>query len=325
MAKKAELLEQAHKLKLDVSNKNTITEFENAIKKAGENTSTTEKREASVAKAGKRSVKGKEEAEEKQEKIEKQHHREDESKDKSAVPKNPVKPARPKSERKGKKYKEIYKLIDREKEYELKEAVALVKKTSATKFDSTVEVHARLNVDPKQADQNIRETITLPSGTGVKIRVAVFGDSEDVKAAKSAGADIAGEDEFLETIDKGKLDFDVLITSPKQMAKLGKYARILGPKGLMPNPKSGTVSNDISKAVEEAKGGKIEFRVDSSGIIHTRAGKVSFSEEDLLSNVTAILGSIKAAKPQSIKGAYIKSIFLTTTMGPSIKIYFTDV
>lgn len=320
MAKKAELLEQAHKLKLEVSDKNTIAEIEAALQAAGTEAAPVE-RAADTAKAGKRSVKGQEEAEAKQTKIERQHHKEDDAETEApARPKKAVKPTRSRLERRGKHYKEAAELVEKDKEYSLSEAVDLALKTSKVKFDASVEMHLRLNVDPKHADQNIRDNVVMPAGTGKSVRVAVFGDEEDVKKAKAAGADVAKADEFLQQLDKGEINFDVLIASPKSMAKLGKYARVLGPKGLMPNPKSGTVTTDVAKAVTEAKAGKVEYRVDSTGIVHLSVGKTSFTAEQLKQNIDVIVTSIKAAKPASVKGAYIQSIYLTTTMGPSVKV-----
>lgn len=314
MAKKAELLEQAHKLKLEVSNNNTIAEIEAAIQAAGASTEVETERQAPVAKAGKRSEKALKEAEERQAKTD---HTSD---DAPQQPKKAVKPTRSRLERGSKSYKEAAKQVEKDKEYPLKEAVALAAKTSTVKFDASVELHLRLGVDPKQADQNIRNTVVLPAGTGKTVRVAVFGDEDDVKKAKAAGADVAMADEFLQQLDKGVIDFDVLISSPKSMAKLGKYAKVLGPKGLMPNPKSGTVAADVAKAVKEAKAGKVEYRVDSTGIVHLSVGKVSFAPEDLQKNVDVVIASIRAAKPSSVKGVYIQSLFVTTTMGPSIKV-----
>lgn len=272
-----------------------------------------------LAKAGKRSAKGIKETEEKQTKIEHQKHP-DEEKTENTKPKEAVKPARSRLERRGKKFRELAKLIDKTKEYSLKDAVELAQKTSTVKFDATVELHIRLGVDPKQADQNIRGTVVLPAGTGKPVKVAVFGDADDVKKAKSAGADIAGSDEFLQQLDKGEINFDVLVATPKVMVKLSKYARILGPKGLMPNPKSGTVTTDVTKAVEEAKAGKVEYRVDSAGIVHLGVAKVSFKTDDIVRNTETALAAIRSAKPSSIKGNYIKSMYLTTSMGPSIKL-----
>lgn len=318
MAKKAELLEQAHKLKLEVSNSNTIAEIEAAIKAAGAAPEAEPEREAKVAKAGKRSEKALKEAEEKEAKEERKA--DPEASTETVKPKKAVKPARSRLERRSKSYKKAAELIEKDKEYSLKEAVVLALKTSSVKFDASVELHVRLGVDPKQADQNIRNNVVLPAGTGKSVRVAVFGDEDDVKKAKAAGADVALADEFLQQLDKGVIDFDVLISSPKSMAKLGKYAKILGPKGLMPNPKSGTVSADVAKAVKEAKAGKVEYRVDSTGIVHLSVGKVSFSAADLQQNLDVVIASIKGAKPSSVKGAYIQSAFLTTSMGPSIKL-----
>lgn len=279
---------------------------------------------AKIAKAGKRSAKGLAEAEEKQAKIEKQHDAGAEDSEESK-PKKPVKPARSKLERRGKKYREAAKLIEKDKDYALKPAIDLLPKVSTAKFDATTELHIRLNVDPKQADQNIRGTIVLPEGTGKDARVAVFADADKVAAAKKAGADIAGSEEFLQQLDKEKLDFDVLISTPQMMAQLGKYARLLGPKGLMPNPKSGTVTTDIEKAVKEAKAGRVEYRVDEAGIIHVAFGKVSFGSEKLRSNLETLLKNIKSSKPASVKGSYIASAYVTVSMGPSVKIDVNEI
>lgn len=278
-----------------------------------------EKAEAKTAKAGKRSAKGLKEAEEKAEKIEKQQHK-DEAPTEEQKPKVVQKPARTRLERQGKRFRKASEDVDKTKEYTLKEAIELAQKTSTVKFDATVELHVNLGVDPKHADQNIRGTVVLPAGTGKSVKVAVFADVDDVKKAKDAGADIAAGDEFLQSLDKGVIDFDVLIATPKQMAKLGKYAKVLGPKGLMPNPKSGTVATDVAKAVKEAKGGKVEYRVDSTGIVHLGIGKVSFAATDLLQNAQAIVSAIRGAKPASIKGNYILAAYMTTSMGPSIKL-----
>jgi large subunit ribosomal protein L1 len=319
MAKKAELLEQAHKLKLEVSNSNTIAEIEAAIKAAGADTEVAVDREAKTAKAGKRSEKALKESEAKQAKEERKADK-SEVEEAPAKPKKAVKPARSRLERRSKGYRKVAELIDKDKEYELGEAIDLILKTSSVKFDASVELHVRLGVDPKQADQNIRNNVVLPAGTGKSVRVAVFGDEEDVKKAKAAGADLAMADEFLQQLDKGVTDFDVLIASPKSMAKLGKYAKVLGPKGLMPNPKSGTVAVNVAKAVKEAKAGKVEYRVDSTGIVHLAVGKASFTAEQLRQNLDVILSSIKTAKPASVKGPYVQSVYLTTTMGPSVKV-----
>lgn len=285
---------------------------------AVEDTVTPEQK--STAKAGKRSEKGLKEAEEKLEKIERQKHAAEAKAEEAEKPKQPVKPTRSRLERRGKKFKEAAKLIDRSKLYTAKEAVDLAIKTSPTKFDSTVEVHVRLGVDPRQADQNLRDNLVLPSGTGKTVRVAVFSEDDVVKEALKAGADVAGNDEFLKQLDKGVIDFDILIATPNVMAKLSKYARILGPKGLMPNPKSGTVTTDVNKAISAAKAGRIEYRVDSTGIVHLGIGKVSFGAQKLNANLDAVFASIKQNKPASIKGTYVKSIVIATSMGPGIKV-----
>ncbi|MDZ7744974.1 MAG: 50S ribosomal protein L1 [Candidatus Saccharibacteria bacterium] len=202
------------------------------------------------------------------------------------------------------------------KQYGVADAVELASKTSPVKFDATVELHVNLNVDPRQADQNIRDTVVLPAGTGKETRVAVFADTAGVATAKKAGADIAGEDELLQQLDKEQFDFDVLIATPTTMPKLGKYARLLGPKGLMPNPKSGTVTTDIAKAVEEAKAGRVEYRVDSTGIIHMAVGKVSFGKHKLFDNARAAIKSIRGNKPASVKSSFITSAHVTTKYCP---------
>ena len=221
-------------------------------------------------------------------------------------------------ERRGKNYREAYAKVEKGKAYSLKEAVELAIATSPVKFDATLEMHFRLGVDPRQADQNIRSTVTLPAGTGKDIRVAVFSPLDVCKAAKAAGADIAEDEEFTKRLEKEQLDFDVLISTPQYMPKLGKFARLLGPKGLMPNPKAGTVTTDIEKAVKEAKAGKIEYRVDKQAIVHVGLGKVSFGADKLMENINAFTESLKSQKPASIKGQYVKSVYMTTSMGPSI-------
>ena len=221
-------------------------------------------------------------------------------------------------ERRGKNYREAYAKVEKGKAYSLKEAVELAIATSPVKFDATLEMHFRLGVDPRQADQNIRSTVTLPAGTGKDIRVAVFAPLDVCKAAKAAGADIAEDDEFTKRLEKEQLDFAVLISTPQYMPKLGKFARLLGPKGLMPNPKAGTVTTDIEKAVKEAKAGKIEYRVDKQAIVHVGLGKVSFGADKLMENINAFTESLKSQKPASIKGQYVKSVYMTTSMGPSI-------
>lgn len=274
--------------------------------------------EKKTAKAGKRSEKALAEAEEKEAKEARKAEKKAEESDEK--PKIAVKPTRSRLERRGKKYRELAGQIDTTKQYTLAEALELAVKTSTTKFDSTVETHIRLGLDPRQADQNIRDIVVLPAGTGKTLRVAVFAEDDDAKKAKAAGADIAGNEDFLALLDKEKIEFDVLIATPNLMAKLAKYARLLGPKGLMPNPKSGTVTKEVAKAVEQAKAGRIEYRVDSTGIVHVGVGKVSFGAKKLEDNVKALFASVRQNKPASLKGIYVRSITVSTTMGPGIKV-----
>lgn len=290
-----------------------------------EKTEVSTHKEAPTAKAGKRSAKAIKEVEELQAKEERKALTEEEQAEQAAKPKQPSKPTRSRLERRGKKFQEAAKLVEKDKAYSLGEAIALAQKTSPVKFDASVELHINLGVDPRQADQNIRDNLVLPAGTGKNVRVAVFADVDDAAAAKKAGADIAGNEEFLAQLEKGTLDFDILVATPAMMPKLGKYARVLGPRGLMPNPKSGTVTTDVTKAVKEAKAGRVEYRVDSTGIVHMPVGKVSFKKEDLTKNVQAVLASIKGNKPQSVKGNYVKAVHLTTSMGPSITIATSEV
>lgn len=319
MAKKAELLEKAKELKLEVSDKNTIAEIEKAIAEAEHH----EVREAKVAKAGKRSEKAIKEGEEKEAKEARKASGDTTPQTHEAeahVKKGPKPITRPKLERRGKKFQEAAKKLEKDKVYSLDEAMKLATETSPVKFDASVEVHVVLGVDPRQADQNIRSTVSLPHGTGKTIRVAAFVADDDAEAAKKAGADVSGEQAVAKLLDKEQLDFDILVASPQMMPKLGKYARLLGPRGLMPNPKSGTVATNVAAAVKEAKGGRVEYRVDKQAIVHLAIGKVSFGPEKLLANARVFFDSLQGAKPGSIKGTYIKSIHATTSMGPGIKI-----
>jgi large subunit ribosomal protein L1 len=327
MAKKAELLEQAHKLKLEVTEKNTIAEIETALKaaeeKKGDDKEVVTERKAEVAKAGKRSEKALEEAEAKAEKEARKaaHDTTPQSEEAEAHVKRGPKPVtRPKLERRGKKYQEAAKKIEKGKTYSLGEAVKLAAETSTTKFDASVEVHVLLGVDPRQADQNIRTTVSLPHGTGKTVRVAAFVPVDETEAAKKAGADIVGEEELTKRLDKEQIEFDVLVATPQLMPKLGKYARLLGPRGLMPNPKSGTVATNVAKAVKEAKGGKVEYRVDKQSIVHLAIGKVSFGADKLTENAQTFMDSLQSVKPSSLKNSYILSLYITTTMGPGIKV-----
>lgn len=282
-------------------------------------------KEVKTTKAGKHSAKSlKEEAEKQAKEERKAEAKSAEASDQPKVQAKPAPKTRSLLERRGKKYQELAKNVDSDKEYSLSEAISTTKKTSPVKFDATVEIHVRLNVDPRQADQNIRGNVTLPAGTGKTVRIAVFAEGDDVEKAKKAGADIVGIEEVENLITKGNLDFDVLIATPMLMAKLGKHARVLGPRGLMPNPKSGTVTPNVAKAVAESKAGKVEFRVDSTGIIHLGIGKVSFEEAKLKENIDTVIASIKASKPNGIKGNYFKSIYLTSSMGPSVRLVLSD-
>lgn len=271
----------------------------------------------STAKAGKRSAKALKEAEEKQAKEESKKSKEDDSEEnkKTIAP-----PTRSRLERRSKAYRKSNETIDKDKRYSVEEATEIIGKTSPVKFDATVELHIRLAVDPRQADQNVRDTVILPAGNGKMVRVAAFVDADGSAVAKDAGADLIGEADIIKELESGNFSFDVLVATPSQMPKLGKYARTLGPRGLMPNPKSGTVTNDVAKAIKEAKAGKVEYRVDSSGIIHIGIGKSSFKAAQLLENLQAVLSSIQSNKPASIKSTYIVGAHLSTTMGPSIRL-----
>lgn len=278
----------------------------------------TPEAEETFAKSGKKSKKHIEEVKAEEERQARKAERAAE--DAAEKPKGAKPVTRPKIERRGKKYQEASKLVEKGKAYTLKEAIELAIKTSPVKFDASVEAHVRLGVDPRQADQNIRTTIVLPNGNGKTVRVAVFAPLDVCKAAKAAGADIAEDEEFLKQLDKGEINFDVLISTPAYMPKLGKYARVLGPKGLMPNPKAGTVTMDVEKAVKESKAGKVEYRVDKQSIVHIGLGKVSFGADKLVENANTFFDSLKAQKPASLKGTYVKSVFVATTMGPSIAV-----
>lgn len=309
-AKQDEIMaEVAEKKEENAEKKEEVIEEKVAEKKEGIET---------FAKSGKKSKKHIEEV--KAEEARQARKLERAAADAVTKPKGAAPITRSRLERRGKKYQEMAKLIEKDKVYELKQAFELAIKTSPTKFDASVEIHARLGVDPRQADQNIRTTLVLPNGNGKEVRVAVFAPLDVCKAAKTAGADIAEDEEFLKRLDKGALDFDILVSTPQYMPKLGKYARLLGPKGLMPNPKAGTVTTDVEKAVKDAKAGKVEYRVDKQAIVHIGIGKVSFGAARLVENANAFFDSLKAQKPASLKGSYVKSVFITTSMGPSIQI-----
>ena len=223
--------------------------------------------------------------------------------------------------KRGKKYAEAMKQIDRSVQYDVDEAIALVKKTASAKFDETVELHIRTGCDGRHADQQVRGAVVLPAGTGKTVRVLVFAKGPKAEEAQNAGADFVGAEEFIPKIqNENWFDFDVVIATPDMMGVVGRLGRILGPKGLMPNPKTGTVTMDVAKAVADAKAGKIEYRLDKTNIIHCPIGKASFTEEQLKSNFDALVGAIMKARPAAVKGQYLKSVTMTSTMGPGIKL-----
>lgn len=334
MSKKSELLDTAKTLGLELTDKNTIAQIEESIKCARGAVMEAPESEIAVAedvalaevklaKAGKRSIKAIAEVEAKiaKEDRKEKHDTTPQSEEAEAHSKKGPKPVtRPLIERRGKKYQKAAELVDKTTIYSLVDAMELAAKTNPSKFDASVELHIRLGVDPRQADQNIRATVSLPNGTGKTIRVAVFAPDSDHAAATKAGADVVGDEDFLKQLDKEEINFDILIATPQYMPKLGKYARLLGPKGLMPNPKSGTVAVNVAKAVSEAKAGKVEYRVDKQAIVHLSIGKTSFGGAKLTENATAFFDSLRAHKPTSLKGSYVKSISASTTQGPSIKV-----
>ena len=222
--------------------------------------------------------------------------------------------------KRGKKYQEALKLVDRSKRYSLEEAVELVKKTNVAKFDATVEVSFKLNIDPRKSEQNLRWAVSLPNGTGKTIRVLVIAKGAKAQEALAAGADYAGDAEYLEKIKEGWFEFDTIIATPDMMGELGKLGRILGPKGLMPNPKTGTVTMNIEQTVKEFKAGKVEYRTDKVGNIQVPVGKVSFENGKLAENIKAIYNQMIRVKPQTVKGVYIQNLTITSTMGPGIKV-----
>ena len=224
--------------------------------------------------------------------------------------------------KRGRKYQEAAAKIDRNKLYSRIEAVGLIKETATTKFDPTVELHLRLGVDPRHADQQVRDVVVLPNGLGKEVRVLVFAEGEDARLAEEAGADFIADDETIKRIQEGWVDFDVAIAVPAMMGKVGRLGRILGPRGLMPNPRAGTVAPgpDLPRLIDEAKAGRVEFRVDRTANIHAPVGKASFTEEQLLENLQAILDAIKRARPAATKGTYLRSATLANSMGPGIKV-----
>ena len=220
----------------------------------------------------------------------------------------------------GKRYKQALSSVDRDHFYGPREAIRILKEYPGAKFDETVELNMRLGVDPRKADQMVRGAVSLPKGTGKTMRVAVFAKGEKAKEAEAAGADVVGEDELGERIQGGWMEFDAVVASPDMMPVVGKLGRVLGPRGLMPNPKSGTVTDDVAKAVTDIKGGQVEYRTDKAGNLHLIIGKKSFSEEDLVSNYAAVIDEVYRAKPSSAKGRYVRSVTISSTMGPGVKI-----
>jgi len=222
--------------------------------------------------------------------------------------------------RMGKRLTKAYEGVDRENAYAIEEAVKLVKEMSSSKFDETVEVAMNLGVDPRHADQNVRGVVSLPHGTGKSVRVAVFAKGDKADEAKAAGADIVGAEDLAEQIQAGNIDFERCIATPDMMPVVGRLGRILGPRGMMPNPKLGSVTNDVAAAIQATKGGQVEFRVEKAGIVHAGVGKTSFDEAALVENVKAFVGAISRAKPTGAKGTYIKRVALSSTMGPGLKV-----
>lgn len=222
--------------------------------------------------------------------------------------------------KKGKKYQDAAKLIDREKAYDIEEAIGLVKKTAVANFDETVEAAFRLGIDPRKNDQQVRGAVVLPHGTGKTQRVLVIAKGDKVKEAEEAGADYAGDQEYINKINQGWFDFDMIVATPDMMAEVGKLGRVLGPKGLMPNPKTGTVTFDVSKAVADVKAGKVEYRADKQSNVHVPLGKISFDDKNLVENFETMVDTMMKAKPSASKGEYLRNIAIASTMGPGIRV-----
>ncbi len=220
----------------------------------------------------------------------------------------------------GKRIRNAYEGIDRDGFYDLAEAVKMIKQRASAKFDETIELSLNLGVDPRHADQMVRGMVSLPKGTGKSVRVAVFAKGDKAEAARAAGADVVGDDDLAEQVQKGEIDFERCIATPDMMPVVGKLGKILGPRGLMPNPKLGTVTQDVGEAVQAAKGGQVEFRVEKAGIIHTGVGKASFADADLIENIRALVDAVSRAKPSGAKGTYIKKVSVSSTMGPGLKL-----
>ena len=223
------------------------------------------------------------------------------------------------------RYTNNFKTIDRNSVYSLNDAVKLIKSSSPAKFDETIDICMNLGVDPRHADQIVRGTVSMPNGTGKDVSILVLAKGDSVDKAKEAGADFAGSDEFLEKIKSGWTDVDVIIATPEMMPELGKHGRVLGPRGLMPNPKTGTVTNDVEKAVKEVKSGKIEFKVEKNGIVHAGVAKMSFDEDKIAQNISTFISAINKAKPSGVKGVYIKKVTISSSMGPGVKIDYEKI
>lgn len=304
--------------------KNTKT-TDSKVKKTKEAVKSTE----TLAKAGKRSKKSQEQEAQKaakeQRKLETKKA-EAKTKDKAKADAEVKKQVqKPRVKKYSKNQKAARELLEKDKIYTLKEALELLPKLSKVKFDASAELHFTLGIDPKQSDQMVRTTASLPAGTGKSIRVAVFADEKDSANSKKAGADITDDQKLITDFKKNKFDFDVLVATPTKMAELGRYAKILGPKGLMPSPKNNTVTNDPAKVVEEFKKGRAEIKNDPSGIIHVAFGKLSFKPTDLSANAKAVINAVKNARPNALKGTYLKSVYLTSSMSPSIKLSPTEI
>ena len=317
---KAKDIEEVQTAEVEAEEIAEVTESDSAI---DENVPTADISDDSTdesgktTKAGKRSAKAQREADEeetrKQVAAERKDSDEDAPKPRVVQIPNPLK-------RHGKNYRSASDLVDRSVQYELTDAVKLAKDTSKVKFDASIELHVNLGVDPRQADQQVRSMVVLPSGTGKNIRVAVLAPADKHADAKKAGAEIVSDGDLIDAIDKGELNFDMLVSTPDMMARLSKVARVLGPRGLMPNPKSGTVTLNVGQAVEQAKAGRVEFRIDKQSVIHLAVGKASFEQAKLEDNVKAAIDAILKAKPSAAKGTYVKAISLAASMGPGIKL-----
>lgn len=307
MAKEEQAAKTAEKVEAEATEPIT-TEVDSEVSEVEE----TPIEEPKAAKSGKRSAKAQREAEAEEERKEASDQPE-EPKKKVVQKVNPLK-------RHGKNYRTAAELVDKTKLYEIEEAIELAKNTSKVKFDASVELHVNLGVDPRQADQMVRSMVVLPAGTGKKLKVAVIAGADKLEEAKKAGADLVSDGDLIDKIAKGEIKFDTLIATPDMMPKLSKAAKVLGPRGLMPNPKSGTVTPNVAQAVEQAKAGRVEFRIDKQAIVHMAIGKVSFKEDKLVENAKAAIDAIMKAKPSAAKGTYVKAMSLTTSMGPGIKL-----